>query len=201
MSQPLDADSIAATLRQLGEGPAESEITVGEMVARLEARGHSLALILLAAPNLTPGPSLPGFSTLFGIPLCIVAFEIMMGRPHLRLPAFIARRRFRRGRVATFVGHVARILERFESVLRPRWRGLAEHPGWVGAACLALGVLLTLPLPVFSMLPAAAILIIALGRLARDGVVIAGGFGLGVVALGALVAVGWLGAAALGWAG
>lgn len=198
---PLDADSIADVLRRLGEGPADSEVTVGEMVARLEARGHSLALLLLAAPNLTPGPSLPGFSTLFGIPLCIVAFEIMMGRPHLRLPGFIARRRFRRGRIATFVGHVARILERFERILRPRWRGLAEHPHWVGAACLILGLLLVLPIPVYSMLPAAAVLVIALGRLARDGVVIAGGFALGFAAIAALVVLAWAAAVALNWAG
>lgn len=200
-SPPLDADSIAATLRQLGDGPADDEVTVGEMMARLEARGHSLALLLLAAPNLTPGPSIPGFSTLFGVPLCIVAYEIMIGRPHLRLPGFIARRSIRRGRVATFVGHLARILHRFEKILRPRWHELADHRGWVGGACLLLGVLLTLPIPVYSMLPAAAVLVIALGRLARDGVVIALGFALAAASLVALAGLVWLAGAALDWAG
>lgn len=201
MSAPLDADSIAEAVRQLGTGPADGEVTVAELVAQLEARGHSLALLLLAAPNLTPGPSLPGFSTIFAVPLCIVAYEIMVGRPHLRLPGFIGRRRLRRGRVAAFVGHVARLLARFESVLRPRWRGLAEHRGWVGAVCLALGLLLVLPIPVYSMLPAVAVMIIALGRLARDGVVIAIGFALGLAALGSLAGLAWLALVALGWAG
>lgn len=199
--RPLDVDTIAAALRQLGAGPADDEVTVGELVAHLEARGQSLALLLLAAPNLTPGPSLPGFSTLFGVPLCIVAYEIMIGRPRLRLPGFISRRRLRRGRVAAFVGYVARLLDRFENILRPRWQGLAEHRGWVGAVCLLLGVLLTLPIPVYSMLPAAAVMVIALGRLARDGVVIAGGFALGLVAVAALGTLAWLALAALDWAG
>jgi hypothetical protein len=201
VSQPLDADSIAAALRQLGEGPAEDEVTVGELVARLEARGHSLALLLLAAPNLTPGPSMPGFSTIFGVPLCIVAYEVMVGRPHLRLPPFIARRSFRRGRIAAFVGHLARILACFEGVLRPRWHELAEHRGWVGAACLILGLLLILPIPVFSMLPAAAVLVIAMGRLARDGVIVAAGLALGVASLVTLGAIVWLALMALDWAG
>lgn len=201
MSQPLDVDTIAAALRQLGHGPADDRVTVGELVARLEARGHSLALLLLAAPNLTPGPSLPGFSTLFGVPLCIVAFEIMIGRPRLRLPGFISRRRLRRGRVAAFVGYVARILDRFENILRPRWQGLAEHRGWVGAVCLILGILLSLPIPVFSMLPAAAVLVIAMGRLARDGVIVAVGFALGVASLVMLGAIVWLALMALDWAG
>jgi hypothetical protein len=201
VSQPLDVDTIAAALRQLGHGPADDRVTVGELVARLEARGHSLALLLLAAPNLTPGPSLPGFSTLFGVPLCIVAFEIMIGRPRLRLPGFISRRRLRRGRVAAFVGYVARILDRFENILRPRWQGLAEHRGWVGAVCLILGILLSLPIPVFSMLPAAAVLVIAMGRLARDGVIVAVGFALGVASLVMLGAIVWLALMALDWAG
>ena len=46
------------------------------------------------------------FSTIFGLPLCIVAFEMMLGRPHLRLPRFLARRTYTRGRVAAFVARL-----------------------------------------------------------------------------------------------
>jgi hypothetical protein len=77
------ADTIAEALRQLGDGPPEEPVTIGQLVAQLDARAQSLVLLLLAAPNLTPGPSMPGFSTIFGVPVCIVAFEMMLARPRV----------------------------------------------------------------------------------------------------------------------
>ncbi len=188
------ADTIVAALRRLGHGPADEPITVGQMVTQLDARAQSLVLLLLAAPNLTPGPSIPGFSSLFGLPLCIVAFEMMLGRPHLRLPGFIARRGFTRGRVAAFIERLVPLLGRFERLLKPRYPVLAGSRRAVGAACFVLGILLVLPIPVFSLLPAAVILMIALGRLARDGAMVGIGLAFGLLTLAvfaALVRVGW----------
>ena len=187
------ADTIAEALRQLGLGPAEEKVTIGQLVTQLDARAQSLVLLLLAAPNLTPGPSMPGFSTIFGLPLCIVAFEMMLGRPHLRLPRFLARRTYTRGRVAAFVARLMPLLKRFEAVLRPRWPELAGSPRLVGAVCFLLGLLLLFPIPVFSLLPAFVIVVIALGRLAQDGLVIAVGLALTALSLLAFGAVIWFG--------
>jgi hypothetical protein len=187
------ADTIAEALRQLGDGPPEEPVTIGQLVAQLDARAQSLVLLLLAAPNLTPGPSMPGFSTIFGVPVCIVAFEMMLGRPHLRLPGFIARRPYTRGRVAAFVARLTPLLRRFEAVLKPRLPELAGSRRLVGTVCFVLGLLLLFPIPVFSLLPAFVILVIALGRLAQDGLVIAVGLGLTVLTLVLFAAVVWLG--------
>jgi len=191
------ADTIAEALRQLGVGPAEEPVTIGQLVTQLDARAQSLVLLLLAAPNLTPGPSMPGFSTIFGVPLCIVAFEMMLGRPHLRLPNFIARRVYTRGRVAAFVARLMPLLHRFETVLKPRVPDLAGSRRLVGAVCLILGLLLLFPIPVFSLLPAFVIVVIALGRLAQDGLVIAVGLALTVLTLAIFGVVVWLGLEAL----
>jgi len=196
-SQPTPADTIAEALRQLGLGPAEEPVTIGQLVTQLDVRAQSLVLLLLAAPNLTPGPSIPGFSTIFGLPLCIVAFEMMLGRPHLRLPRFIARRTYTRGRVAAFIARLLPLLCRFETVLKPRWPDLAGSRRLVGAVCFALGVLLLFPIPIFSLLPAFVILIIALGRLAQDGLVIALGLALTLVTFILFAVVVWLGVEAL----
>lgn len=187
------ADTIAEALRQLGLGPAEEKVTIGQLVTQLDARAQSLVLLLLAAPNLTPGPSMPGFSTIFGLPLCIVAFEMMLGRPHLRLPRFLARRTYTRGRVAAFVARLMPLLKRFEAVLKPRWPELAGSRRLVGAVCFLLGLLLLFPIPVFSLLPAFVIVVIALGRLAQDGLVIAVGLALTALSLLAFGAVIWFG--------
>ena len=58
----------------------------------------------------------------------------------------------------------------------------------VGAICLVLAIIITLPIPLGHMVPGAAISLLALGLIERDGLVVA--FGMIVAALGlAIVAV------------
>lgn len=199
---PADADTILAALRRLGEGTGET-ITLGEAVARLDARAHALVLFLLAAVNLTPGPSIPGFSTLFGIPLCVVAFEMAMGRRVLRLPRFLARREIRRVRLVNMATRLGPLLRRVEGWLSHRLPGLAGAGAEraLGGACVGLGVLLALPIPVFSLAPAAALTAIALGLLLRDGVAVLVGLALGVASCAALLALGAIVIGALDAAG
>jgi hypothetical protein len=187
----VSAETILTVLRRLGQGPEHERATVGELVAKLDERAHALVLLLLAAPNLTPGPSMPGFSTIFGVPLCIVAFEMIMGRRALRMPRFLARISIPRRRIASFIVKLEPLLNRIERVLKPRRPSFGSPAATrgVGLACLLLAVLLSLPIPVFSLLPALALVIVALGLLARDGVAVICGLGLGLVACGILIGV------------
>jgi len=188
-AEAASAETILAVLRRLGQGPEHERATVGELVAKLDERGHALVLLLLAAPNLTPGPSMPGFSTIFGVPLCIVAFEMIQGRRTLRLPRFLARISIPRRRIANFIVKLEPLLRRVERVLKPRgpvFDGPAATRG-LGMACVLLAVLLSLPIPVFSLLPALALVIVALGLLARDGIAVICGLGLGLAASGILI--------------
>jgi len=188
-AEAVSAETILAVLRRLGQGPEHERATVGELVAKLDERAHALVLLLLAAPNLTPGPSMPGFSTIFGVPLCIVAFEMIMGRRALRLPRFLARISIPRRRIASFIVKLEPLLQRIERVLKPRrpdFGSLGATRG-VGVACVFLAVLLSLPIPVFSLLPALALVIVALGLLARDGLAVVCGLGLGLLACGILI--------------
>lgn len=190
-AEAVSAETILAVLRRLGHGPADERTTVGELIGKLDERGHALVLLLLAAPNLTPGPSMPGFSTIFGVPLCIVAYDMILGRRTLRLPRFLSRISIPRRRIANFIVKLEPLLRRIERVLKPR-RPALDSPAvgrGLGAACLLLAVLLTLPIPVFSLLPALALVIVSLGLLARDGVAVVCGLGLGLVACGILISL------------
>jgi len=189
--EAVSAETILTVLRRLGHGPEDERATLGELVAKLDARGHALVLLLLAAPNLTPGPSIPGFSTVFAVPLCIVAFEMLLGRRAFRLPGFLARISIPRKRVSSFILKLEPMLQRIERVLKPRPPSL-ESPARgraIGFACLLLSALLLLPIPVFSLIPAVALVIVALGLLARDGVAVLCGIGLGVISGAALAGV------------
>ncbi|MBI3708624.1 MAG: exopolysaccharide biosynthesis protein [Proteobacteria bacterium] len=185
-----DRESIATVLARLSDGPADDRVSFGNVVDRLGTRAYGLLLLLLAAPNLTPGPSMPGFSTIFGVPLCLIAAQMALGRANLWLPRRLSAYSVTRARLAGFLRRMVPLLTRFELILRPRWAWLSgpHMERWVGLACLLLGVLLALPIPVFSLVPAFAIVITALGILTGDGVAIALGFVAGIGTVVAFVA-------------
>ena len=78
--------SLAAAFARAVDGPDDVKATLGEMVAKLESRGYGVLLFLFAAPNLTPGPSLPGFSTIFALPLMLIAAQMALGIDSPKLP-------------------------------------------------------------------------------------------------------------------
>lgn len=168
------SDSIVAALLRLGEGPPDIAVTIEELVASLDSRAVGFIVLLMALPNLTPGPSMPGFSTVFGVPVCIVAAQMTLGRARLWLPHWIGKRAVSRGRVARVIGHAIPMVRRIETLLKPRWPLLTQSiiGRWTGIGCLTAGVLLALPIPVFSMAPAFALVLLSLGLLARDGIML-----------------------------
>ena len=76
-----------------------------------------------------------------------------------------------------------------EKVIHPRLKWMAGD--WVmmpvGAICLLLAVIITLPIPLGHMVPGAAISVLALGMIERDGLAI--GLGLLIALLGLFIVV------------
>jgi hypothetical protein len=158
-------------------GEAKSRVTLGDVVAALRTRGYGLLLLLLVTPNLVPGPAIPGFSTLFALPLLWVATQMALGVAYPQLPGFVARLGIERGRAQRAIAAIAPWIARIETLLRPRaalFTGAAARR-WIGLVVLSQGVLLLVPIPVLPMIPSCALLILALGLMAEDGVAVACG--------------------------
>lgn len=192
------AEAFAAAV----EGPEDTKATLGELVAKLETRGYGVLLFLFAAPNLTPGPSLPGFSTIFALPLTLIAAQMAWGTASPGLPGILARLGVSRGRARAIVAYLAPTLERIERLLRPRLPGMLT-PGMqrlIGAVAIVEAILLLIPLPLLPLIPSAALTIVALGLIARDGAAVALGLAACALAAAAFAAALILGAGALGLA-
>ena len=67
-------------------GDGSGHLTLGEVVAALGDRGYGLLIFVLTLPNLLP-IYIPGLSAVFGIPLALIALQMMMGQPRPWLPA------------------------------------------------------------------------------------------------------------------
>jgi hypothetical protein len=193
------AETIAAVLQRLLDETPGAVTTYGMLIQRLGRRGYGFAMLLLTAPNLMPGPSLPGFSTIFGVPMLALAAGMLLGVPNPRLPQWLAARVVKRERLERFIARLVPIAARADRALQPRWFALVDTPRLSGAWFAVLAILLILPVPFVSMAPATAALLIALGLIAQDGLAIALGLVVTVVGVVLYAVFGWLALAALGW--
>jgi hypothetical protein len=180
---------LSAVLQRLAAEPGRERVSVRDLFAALGDRALAALLFVFAVPNVFPSP--PGLSTVLGLPLLFLSTQLLFGR-QAWLPDFIARRSMARGDFEALSIRVLPWLQRAEKLLRPRLSGLALPPMeyLLGLVCLALAVVLVLPIPLGNNPPALAIALIALGILERDGLWILAG--LCITALSATVVSGVL---------
>lgn len=168
-------------LLALSRDERRERVAVQDLLSVLGDRALGALLFVFAVPNVLPVP--PGTSALLGAPLVFLAAQLAVGRGPW-LPALIAQRSMSRTDFATLMQRIAPWLARAERLLKPRhaWLALPPMEYLLGLLCLALSIVLVLPVPLGNMLPALAISLLALGILERDGVWVLAGLAAAVVA-------------------
>jgi hypothetical protein len=147
-------------------------------------------------PNGVPGPSLPGLSTVLGVPLIILSAQLAIGRLDPWLPGFVLRWSFRRGDFARVIKAADPSLRRMERLFRPRllnWTG-SNGDRWTGLLILLISLVLFLPIPLTNLPMAWGIVLIALGLIEQDGLAILLGVligGAGAVAAIVFLVLSW----------
>jgi hypothetical protein len=179
-------------LQDLVSDTSRSSISFHEISKAVGERAIGALLVLFALPNLIP---IPGISTIFGLLIGIVAIQLVVGSTSVWLPRQLRERTVSREALTVAIERALPRMERLEKLLRPRWTFLCVGFGerLIGVACIAMALILMLPLVLNNLFPALAVLAFALGLIERDGLAIVVGYGLGVLAiliLGVTLAVG-----------
>lgn len=168
---------LSAILREIA-GREQETISVGELMERFGGRAMGALLLVFGLACLLPLP--PGGTTIFGAPLVLLAPQLMVGA---RVPWVPKRLRERRIPTATFSRGLPRFLKRLEmveAVSRPRLAFLFSPLGEcaIGLVCTVLALVLILPIPLGNILPAAAVSVLSLSLVQRDGFIAIAGYGL-----------------------
>lgn len=160
---------LSEVLKSIADDHSVEDVSIIDLIARLGGRGRAALILLFAFPNVLPSP--PGLSSILGIPLLYLSFQMMLGRLPW-LPTFVGERQISRKRFSLLAERLIPFLARAEDLLRSRHSYLAGHAAErpLGGLCSILAVILILPIPLGNMLPAAAICLMALGILERDGI-------------------------------
>jgi hypothetical protein len=161
-------------------------VSLDELMSAMGRSSIAFAILILSLPALTP---IPGpFGMVFGTCLAIVSLQIIAGFRRIWLPPFLGRRQVSSGTIDVMVRYTAPLVARVETLLRKnRMRHFAgpRAQAFLGVPVLLLAIAVALPIPFGNMLPVAALVMIALGLMERDGLVTILGVAMGVVALGA----------------
>ena len=157
-------------------------LTIREIRDSMDERGFGLLILILAIPCLVP--ALYGVPQVIGVPILLLALQILFGREEPWLPETILKRRVSRAWLDRMADFASKRMRWFEQLSRPRLTLLACGPGERVAALMMIVATLTIIIPFTNTVPSIALTLMAVGLIERDGV---------FVGLGEAVAAGWAG--------
>lgn len=156
-------------------------MTLREIRDRLDERAFGLMILILAIPCLVP--ALYGVPQIVGVPILLLAGQMLVGRVEPWLPRPILDRSVSKAWLDRMADFATRRMRWFENLSRPRLTVFTR--GWAERAAAAFMILatLTIILPMTNTVPSVALALLSVGLIQRDGL---------FVAAGAAVTVGWL---------
>ena len=187
--QPVQG--ILERMRGSISGPS---VTVETLVRAMDPSMQPVFMLLPALILVTPLSGIPGLSSLGGLTIALVAFQMLLGCPTIWFPAFVLRRHLSADRLQHALDRLdrpARFIDR-RSVARAGW--FLAFPGRPLAllTCAVCG----LSMPALELVPfsattlASVVAILAAALLVRDGLLAAiglSGFALAILILAKLV--------------
>lgn len=183
----LRTSEVFLALKTVGEG---DRISLTQLTETLGDRAFGLLVLIFALPNIIP--MIPGVSTVSGVVIGLVGLQMMIGRHAPWLPSAIGDRSLPRAQLAAMVDRTIGWVAKLERVARPRWTFLTRGLGHValGAMFVLLGGILALPLSwIGNFPPGVALVVLSIGLLEEDGMLVAAGHAIGIVATVLVVAL------------
>ncbi len=172
-------------------------LTLREIRDRLDERAYGLMILILAIPCLVP--ALYGVPQIVGIPILLLAGQMLMGREEPWLPTAALDRRVSKAWLDRMADFASKRMRWFEHLSRPRLASFTT--GWAERAAAAFMILatLTIVLPMTNTVPSVALSLLSVGLIQRDGLFVAAGAAvatvwattLAVVGVGFFVGAGW----------
>lgn len=176
---------ISDLLLALRDEVTAEQATLGMLAERLGERTFGGLLLALSVPTLLPLPL--GVAALLALPIALLSVQVALGARTVWLPRWVLDRPVRRQTLVRVVDAMVPVLRRLERLLRPRLHPLSTPPGerLVGVAGFTMALVLAMPVPLLTWLPAIALVLLAAGLTERDGLVI----GIGLLLSAATVLV------------
>lgn len=176
-------------LRNTLDSSKSKTISLGEIMLHLKNEGLVFLVLIVALPISIPIPTPPGFTTLFGIPLCLLTFQMIYKPNSVWLPKWLANKRIDIASFRHFVDKAEPWFLKATRFVKPR------HPRFttisfekiVGVLALLSSIVIALPILFANAIPSISIVVMSVGLLYRDGITVL--IGMIISMIGLLIAV------------
>lgn len=160
-----------------------SAVPLGSVLTDLGNRSFGWSILLFGLVNMIPMPI--GSQLVTALPLLLLTAQMVLGYPHVRLPAFVDERCVPRRRFQRVVLRLRPVLRPLERILRPRlgWIFRRSSERLIGVLLFLVAIALFLPIPISGFVAAFALFIAGVGLAERDGAVTLLGLGIGLAAV------------------
>ena len=178
-------DTILGLLNDILLSHKSEKISLGEIVDKLKDKGLALLIAVLSFPVALPIPTPPGFTTLFGVPLCILTAQLVYSSEHPWLPEWLRNKTIKIETFSSFVEKSKPLFFKIAKFLKPRHPSMLTESSERIAGILAFLCAVSVALPILfgNAVPSAAIFIMALGIMYRDGLAVIIGMIVAVIGL------------------
>jgi hypothetical protein len=170
----LNAKPASETIKELTLINEEGSTTVEDIVKVFQENGLLLSLLFFSLPIAIPIPYPPGFTTLVGIPLMMISFQMLLGYEEVRLPQILSQYSISNQNLKVICLKLYPIIEKIEFYLKQRYSFATSVKAeqFIGFVSLIDAIFIAIPLPATNLVPAIGITIMSLGLLRRDGLVV-----------------------------
>ena len=173
------------SLKEIFNKTKQEKISFRDILEKLKDEGLLFLVALAAFPSAFPIPTPPGFTTLFGIPMCFLTIQLIFRQDHPWLPEWVLKKQIKTETFHKGIEKLEPIMNKLTVLLRPRYAKFTTHKmeRFAGVIAFLCSVSVALPILFGNAIPSAAVLIIALGFLYEDGLAVLLGMVLGVIGI------------------
>lgn len=191
--------STSGLLAEIGRGDPAADVTFEELLQRFSRRAFGVVVLVATLPAFLPLPA--GAGAISGPLVALFGLQMLLGMAAPWMPRRWRSRGLRRERFVAFEARIRPWLLRVERLSRPRLAALfTKFAGnaVTGLLLLALGILLSLPIPLTNYPIGLLIVLYAFALIERDGFLLVLAWVLGGVVIAlfggvAAEAVAWVG--------
>ena len=148
----------------------KTEITIGELIHNFKSSdSFAICILLLAIPNSIPIPTPPGFSSIFGLIIIIIALQMFKGQAYPKLPKILSQKKISVSFLQAAIKKASPLILKIENLVRPK-----QHPFFqnnnkiIGAYFLFCGFILFLPIPFGNIFSGISISICAISVIEKN---------------------------------
>lgn len=165
---------------------SEDEISIADLTQMFGGRAIGALLFVFGLICTLPLP--PGATTIFGLPLLLLAPQLVIGASAPWLPRGVKTRTITVAGLARTLPSVISTLRKIEAISRPRLVFLFNPIGErvIGLLCTLLAVVLILPIPLGNILPALAVTALSFSLIQRDGLIALAGYAVAITSASVL---------------